>query len=266
MPWNNCVDYFWTPLISAIIFFEYKTEHNVLDIVHLHTDLTPVLVRNSTLLHMQAPRNGEHCLTAEEHGAKGMLTTASEDKKSYSFWTWEHIRTLQMNPSKVHSLPRNFTLFRGWFLTSFSRFDKEYVPFANIATLFIFTTLSFNLQTNRDLSRCTLLLIFCCVRNSKLDAKLRIYFFRRLASLSACRGMMFSLIEYLIAYPLVWVLSRMFWKSMWKQADNFHLSHICWRAQRVLIDWSGFANALPESLLYLRLSDILLFQPCFHRR
>lgn len=61
--------------------------------------------------------------------------------------------------------------------------------------------------------RCTLLLIFFCIGNGRFDAKLCSCFFGCLASLSVCHGMMFSLIEYLIAYSLVWILSRMLWKS-----------------------------------------------------
>lgn len=114
--------------------------------------------------------------------------------------------------------------------------------------------------------RCMPLLVFFCIGSGRLHTKLRSCFFGCLASLSVCPGMMFSLIEYLIAYSLVWILSRVLWKSKRKQADKFHLSHVCWHAQGVLIDWSGFANALPESLLYLQLSDILSFQSCFHRR
>lgn len=87
-----------------------------------------------------------------------------------------------------------------------------------------------------------LLLVFFCIGNGRFDAKLCSCFFGCLASLSVCHGMMFSLIEYLIAYSLVWILLRMFWKSKGKQADNFHLSHVCWHAQRVLIDWSGFCK------------------------
>lgn len=163
-----------------------------------------------------------------------------------------------------------FPLLWGWLLTSFSRFDKEYLPSASISALLTLPLPHCPLiykPTKIFLGdRCTLLLVFFCIGNGRLDAKLCSCFFGCLASLSVCHGMMFSLIEYLIAYSLVWILSRMLWKSKWKQADNFHLSHVCWHVQRVLIDWNGFANALPESLLYLQLSDILSFQSCFHHR
>lgn len=74
-------------LILDIIFFEYRIEHSILDIMLFHTDPTPFLVRNSTLLSMHAPTNGVHCLIPEEHGATRMKTAALEDFRSFWFWT-----------------------------------------------------------------------------------------------------------------------------------------------------------------------------------
>lgn len=92
-----------------------------------------------------------------------------------------------MNPSNMHLLPRNSAPFCGWLLTSFSWFDKEYLTFASICTLLtlplphcplIYKPIEIFLR-----DRCMLVLVFFCIGNSKLYAKLRSCFFWMLCQL-----------------------------------------------------------------------------------